>query len=95
MENRSHPIPGTLDQPPIIFLWQIDEVAPFTLGCVFGVMLGQIPIFVVLGVILSMVYRKLRDQRPDGFALHMLYDFGFPVLNDRQFPNPFQRFYRV
>ena len=95
MDQKPHPIPGTLDQPPIIFLWSVDEVAPFALGTVFGVMLGQIVIFMVLGIGLSMIYRKARDQRPDGFALHILYDWGVPVLNDRMFPNPYQRVWRV
>lgn len=95
MDLETHPIPGTLDMPPLFLLWSIDEVAPFILGISLGMFINQFLICAGLGVVVSVFYRKHRDTQPDGFALHLLYAWGLPVLNRRAFPNPYERIWRV
>ena len=66
-------IPNYLDDPAQMLFWEIDE---FLILCVFfgvGIVAGQLTAMVVFALVLVRVYRKVRDRRPNGFLVHMVY----------------------
>ncbi len=86
-------IPQRIDDPPHLLLWRADELAPLLLGLVFGVLLGQVLVCTFLGFVVTHVYKRFRDHRPDGYLLHGLYWLGFYISRAPSLRNPFVRSY--
>lgn len=93
-------IPRRIDDPPHLLLWSLDEIVPTLLGLVIGMMLGKALICLLIGLLITNLYKRFRDNHPDGYLLHLLYWGGFlmnPSLLTRQKPlslkNPFIRRY--
>lgn len=73
------PIPRDIDEPVTLLLWRADEFVPFFLVVALGMLLGQLLPALVLSWLSVRVYRRFRDQRPDGIVLDALYWYGlFP-----------------
>lgn len=87
-------IPKRVDEPPHLLLWSSDELAPLLAGLVFGVIVGNALIFTALGFLITHLFRKFKDNNPDGYLLHMLYWTGLPITKSKTFKNPFvKRFF--
>lgn len=86
-------IPRRVDEPPHLLMWSADELAPMLLGLVIGTILGQTFICTAIGLVITNLYRKYRDNHPDGYLLHMLYWTGLPMTKSRAFKNPYIRRY--
>ncbi|AVF73804.1 type IV conjugative transfer system protein TraL [Vibrio parahaemolyticus] len=86
-------IPRRIDEPPHMLLWSADELAPMLLGLVIGVMMGKALIFFLIGLAVTNLYRRFRDNHPDGYMLHMLYWGGFIATKAKSLKNPFIRRY--
>lgn len=86
-------IPRRVDEPPHFLLWSADEMAPMLLGLTVGVFLGQALICFMVGLVVTNVYKRFRDNHPDGFLLHMMYWYGFTKANKGSFKNPYIRRY--
>ncbi|ODN41403.1 type IV conjugative transfer system protein TraL [Piscirickettsia litoralis] len=88
-------IPRRVDEPPHLLLWSMDEFLPIGLGLVFGIMLASVPICLGIGLVIAHVYKRFRDQFPDGYLLHLLYRYGFVNLfaRSRTLMNPFARIF--
>lgn len=86
-------IPRRVDEPPHLLLWSADELSPLLLGLVVGVLLKKVFICTLAGLIVTNLYRKFRDNHPDGYLLHMLYWTGVPITKSKSFKNPFVRRY--
>lgn len=84
-------IPKRIDEPPTLLLWTIDELIPVVIGLLVGIMANQALIFTCIGLLLTRLYKKYRDNHPDGYFLHILYWYGFGFIKARSFPNPFVR----
>jgi len=84
-------MPRGLDDPHQVLLWSVDELVPFLTFLVIGVMMQQVLFFGIVGFALSRILRRYKDQRPDGFLLHIIYWFGFMPERGRVVPNPFRR----
>lgn len=84
-------IPQRVDEPPHLLMWSADELAPILVGLVLGVILNKVMICVAAGFLLMKLYRKFRDNYPDGFMLHILYWIGLPISKARVFINPYIR----
>jgi len=84
-------IPRHVDDPPTLLLWRTDDLVPVVLMIVFGILLDQLLVFLVLGLVLVRLYGRFRESRPDGFALHWSYWVGLVPLKARSCPNPFIR----
>lgn len=69
-------LPRTIDDPAIIFLWNIYEVAPPSVGAILGVVTDEFLACTALGGILALLYRRFRDGRQEGWERHALYWFG-------------------
>ncbi|MFC0179533.1 type IV conjugative transfer system protein TraL [Thorsellia kenyensis] len=65
-------IPQHIDEPPHFLFWSADEVAPLFIGIVFGILTGQALTLTVIGFLITKVYRRYRDGRPDGYLLHAI-----------------------
>jgi conjugal transfer pilus assembly protein TraL len=85
--------PRHIDDPPNLMLWRIDDVTPFILLLVIGILINQTMLGIALGVITVKLYGAFRESRADGYALHALYWFGLMPMNHRSTPNPFVRRY--
>lgn len=85
-------IPRRIDEPPHILMWSADELTPMLLGLVIGVFTAQVFICTLTGLVITNIYRKFRDNHPDGFMLHVLYWFGCP-MGSKIFKNPYVRRY--
>lgn len=87
-------IPKSIDDPPLLLLWRVDDLAPIVLTLVVGILTGSprtLFQLLLLGVLLVRLYTKFRERRPDGYALHFLYWHGLLPLRGRATPNPFAR----
>ncbi len=87
-------IPKSIDDPPTILLWRIDDLVPIVVCLIIGIFMGRpATLFgmLLIGVLLVRLYSKYRERRPDGHALHALYWWGLIPLKGRTTPNPFIR----
>jgi len=84
-------IPRHIDDPPQLLLWSADELVPVLLGLVVGIVLDRLLICLGVGAGMVFVYRRFRDNRPDGYLLHLLYWSGLYPSRARGAANPFRR----
>ena len=87
-------LPHGVDDPPSLLLWRLDDLIPLILMLVVGILSDRLLLFLVIGFVLSRLYGRFRDSRPDGFALHWCYWHGLLPLPARTCPNPFSRTWR-
>ncbi|KAA6187928.1 type IV conjugative transfer system protein TraL [Thiohalocapsa marina] len=88
-------LPQGVDEPPSLLLWRLDDLIPLILMLVIGILSDRLWLFLVIGFVLSRLYGRFRDSRPDGFALHWCYWHGLLPLTARSCPNPFSRRWRA
>lgn len=86
-------VPTHIDEPKQYLLWSVDEIVPIGSMMFVGVVVKQLLVCLVIGLLLSRLYRRYKDSRPDGYLLHMLYWTGLLPENVRSFPSPFRRFF--
>ncbi len=86
-------LPRHVDDPPNLLLWRLDDLVPFFLMLVIGILINQAPLFILLGFLAARGYGRFRESRADGFALHALYWSGLMPLRHRTTPNPYIRRY--
>jgi conjugal transfer pilus assembly protein TraL len=71
----------------------VDEFAPFMLFLVLGNFLNHFFLGLGVGWVVSHLYRRFKNTRPDGYLLHLLYWVGLLPLVGRTMVNPYQREY--
>ncbi len=76
-------IPKTIDDPIHILLWSADEIVPFMVCMLTGILIDQFIPALAIGVISVKFYRRFRDNRPDGYTLHAVYWLGLLPSNGR------------
>ena len=86
-------IPGWIDQPPHLLSWSADELVPMILGLTIGVVIGKALVCFLIGVGITNLYRRFRDNHPDGYLLHMIYWAGFIMTKAKSMKNPYVRRY--
>lgn len=86
-------IPQLVDAPLQILIWEIDELAPFFVMMMMGMVLERLFIFLILGYLAIKYYRRFRDGRPDGIMYHALYWSGVISPRGRTVRNSFERLY--
>ena len=86
-------IPHRIDEPPHFLLWSAEELAPTALGLMLGIIVDHPTICFAAGLVVSSLYKRFQESRPDGYLLHLLYRSGFLPSRERSFPNPFIRRY--
>ena len=88
------PFPETVDEPPYVLLWRIDDVGLPVLFLCVGMLLKHAFVFWLAGVVLMYFYRRYRTGRPEFHVLHMLYWFGVYPARGAAFVNPYIRDFR-
>lgn len=86
-------IPRRIDEPLHLLLWSVDEVAPMMIGLVMGIVIGKATICFLVGLAFTNLYRRFKDNNPDGYMLHMLYWGGYISTKAQSMKNPYARRY--
>ena len=84
-------IPKTIDDPIHLLLWSADEIVPFMVCMLTGMLINQFIPALALGVIAVKLYRRFRDNRPDGYTLHAIDWLGLLPSKATTIPNLFIR----
>ena len=88
------PIPQTIDDHIHILLWSADEMVPFMVCILTGMLIDQFIPALAITAIAVKFYRRFRDNRPNGFTMHAIYWLGLIPSKAITIPNPFiRRFY--
>ena len=84
-------IPQSIDDPIHILLWSADEIVPFMVCMLTGMLIDHFISALAIGLIAVKFYRRFRDNRPDGYTLHALYWLGLLPSRAMTIPNPYIR----
>jgi len=84
-------IPRYIDDSPQLLFWKADEAVPFILMLCVGIMIDHLGICLVIGYFFVKLFRKFRDNNPDGYVMHLMYWCGFMPFKSRIIPNAFSR----
>ena len=66
-----------VDDPPQIFLWDIDDIILFSIFFGSGILTGLITTFGIIGCGMVYILIKVKKTKSEGFFLHMIYWNGF------------------
>ena len=66
-----------IDDPPQIFLWDIDDIILFSVFFGAGILTGLITTCGIVGCGMVYVLMKVKKTKSEGFFLHMIYWNGF------------------
>jgi len=86
-------LPRGLDDAHQILLASTEEMVPFFGMLIAGVLLEQLLICLLLSFLLIKLFRRFRDNRPDGYLYHRLYWFGLMPLKGYSVINPYRRLF--
>lgn len=84
-------LPKYIDDPITLLIWSADEFVPFSAVLLIGMLIGQLTIALILSALVIKAYRRFRDNRPDGFPLHVAYWWGLLPSSALSVPNPYIR----
>lgn len=85
-------MPQTLDDQFYILMWPADELLPAMFVFVLGVLLNQKLVCLALAVVITKLFRRMKEGNPDGFLLHLGYWYGL-IGGGKAYtlPNPYIR----
>lgn len=85
-------MPQTLDDQFHVLMWSADEFLPAAFIFIVGVLLNQKLICLVLALVVTKAFRRVKEGNPDGFLLHLGYWYGF-IAGGKAYtmPNPYVR----
>ena len=87
-------MPRNLDDQLMILFWSADELLPGFFIFVVGVLISQKLICLAIAIVVTKMFRKMKEGNPDGFLLHMAYWVGLlSTKRTKTLPNPFVREY--
>ncbi|MEG9883974.1 MAG: type IV conjugative transfer system protein TraL [Hyphomicrobiales bacterium] len=86
-------IPHRIDEPRRLLLCKRRGAGPDDAGGGPGIIVDHPTIRFPAGLVVSSLYKRFRESRPDGYLLHPLCWSGFSPARGRSFPNPFIRRY--
>ena len=73
-------IPRYIDDPPTILFWDLDEFVLLCIFIVLGIITGKLTVFGLVGLVLSKIVGKFKQDKSDGYFLHILYWWGVMPL---------------
>ena len=86
-------IPEKHDDPYYLLKWRIDDLGPLVVGLLVGMMIEKALICTLIGAAFTGLFRKYRENNPDGYPFHLIYRLGFLIGKGRNFPSPFIKTY--
>jgi conjugal transfer pilus assembly protein TraL len=92
MSVKSLRMPRSLDDQLFVLFWSADELIPGMVVFVLGVVINQKLICLLAALVMTKLFRRLKEGNPDGFLLHLGYWFGL-IAEPRAYsmPNAFIR----
>lgn len=72
-------IPRRIDDPPHLLLWSADEIVPMFLDLAVGMMASKAMPCFLARLLITHLYKRFRDNHPDGHLLHLLYWAGLLI----------------
>jgi conjugal transfer pilus assembly protein TraL len=67
------PIPKTLDDPPKMLFWDLDQSLVFFSMIVLGILANMTATLGAVGLFVAYLYGKLKGGKHRGFAKHVMY----------------------
>lgn len=83
-------IPRYVDAQPMLFFWELDELAPLVLLLAIGIGVHELTYALLACIPISKFIAKWKDGRLDGALSHFAFRQGVVPLHKR-FPNGLQR----
>lgn len=83
--------PRYLDAPQQILWWTADQMVPFAMMALIGMATKTLMLCLLIGGLMSWLFARFRDSRPDGYLQHIAYWYGVLPLKGRAAINPFMR----
>lgn len=85
-------IPTRQDDPAWFLFFRLDEILPFLILLIIGIVTHNTIPCLLIGWVFSYIYKKLNSKFPRGFVLHWLYGKGVYVFSaSRTLRDPFNR----
>lgn len=84
-------IPRHADIPHMLLFVSADELIPIAVMMGVGIFVGFLPLWMAAGVALTLVFRRFRNSKPDGYLLFALYRTGLLPLGARSAINPYHK----
>jgi conjugal transfer pilus assembly protein TraL len=85
-------VPRTLDDPPRIFWWEIDQALLVVFFLVFGMSVDSLMLGLLIGLGCGWGYGKLKAGRHRAFGLHLAYWY-LPFIRLKRTPPSHIRHY--
>ena len=84
-------MPRSLDEQMYVLFWTADEILPGLAIFILGVLINEKLLCLLLALIVTKLFRKLKEGNPDGFLLHLGYWYGLIGNRAYSMPNAFIR----
>jgi len=84
-------MPRSVDDQMYILFWSADELLPGVAIFIVGVLTAQKFICLLLALVVTKLFRRLKGGMPDGFLLHAGYWYGLISVRAYSMPNAFIR----
>ena len=88
------PLPRSIDDPPYVLLFRLDDLAAAGAVIVAGFVAGQLLPSLAVAALAAWGYQRLRAGRPEGFVQHALWFWGLYPDRGYSFQNAWCREYR-
>ena len=88
-------MPRSLDEQLYVLFWSADELLPGLAIFILGVLINQKLICLVVALVITRIFRRVKEGTPDGFLLHLAYWHGFVAIRAYSLPNALIREYIV
>lgn len=85
-------MPRSLDDQMYVLFWTADEMLPGLFIFIVGVLIAQKLVCLILAIVVTKLFRRMKEGNPDGFLLHIGYWYG--LISGRpaySMPNAFIR----
>ncbi len=73
-------IPRYIDDQPTILFWDMDEIVIIFLCVLVGLITGELTKIGLSGLVISKLISKLKQNKSEGYFLHVLYWWGLMPL---------------
>lgn len=86
-------LPQHIDDPLPLLLWTTADLGPVYVALMLGLFLDQEVVCVSISLVLVHFYHRYRDNRPDGFLIHVAYWLGLLGGRGYSLINPYRRLF--
>jgi conjugal transfer pilus assembly protein TraL len=85
-------MPRDLDDQMYILFWSADELLPGLAVFIVGVLVNQKSVCLLISIVATKLFRKLKEGSQDGYLIHVAYWWGLiGAGRSYSMPNPFIR----